>query len=103
MAFDEKLALRVRRLLAGASGFSEQHMFGEICFLLDGRMSAGVLGDELIVRVTADEYENDRARGRAHTRSCSQEECAARSLAGTFSEGREAPCEQRTCPRAGPA
>jgi hypothetical protein len=58
MAFNKELALRVRRLLGGAPGFSERHMFGGVCFLLDGRMSAGVLGDELIVRVPPEEYEN---------------------------------------------
>lgn len=57
MAFDQDLALRVRHLLEGAAGFSERRMFGGICFLLDGRMSAGVLGNELIVRVSPDEYE----------------------------------------------
>lgn len=57
MAFDQDLALRVRRLLGGAQGFSERKMFGGICFLLDGRMSAGVLGEDLVVRVPPDEYE----------------------------------------------
>ena len=57
MAFDQDLVLRVRRLLSEAPGFAERRMFGGICFLLNGRMSAGVLGDDLIVRVAPDEYE----------------------------------------------
>jgi hypothetical protein len=57
MAFDQDLALRVRRLLGEAQGFSERKMFGGICFILNGRMSAGVLGEDLIVRVPPDEYE----------------------------------------------
>ena len=57
MGFDADLALRVRRLLGGSEGFSERRMFGGICFLLSGRMSAGVLGNDLIVRVPLDEYE----------------------------------------------
>jgi hypothetical protein len=62
MAYDEKLAERVRRLLNREPSFSERKMFGGICFLLRGRMCCGVLGDELIVRTAADEYAAALAR-----------------------------------------
>lgn len=52
MAYDEKLAGRVRRLLSRKPAFSERKMFGGLCFLLRGRMCCGVHGAELIVRVT---------------------------------------------------
>jgi len=56
VAYDEKLAARVRRLLRRKTGFSERQMFGGICFLLRGRMCCGVLGDQLIARVAPEEY-----------------------------------------------
>lgn len=51
MAYDEKLALRVRQALDGPRGVTEKKMFGGLAFLLDGKMFCGVLGDELMVRV----------------------------------------------------
>ena len=54
MAFDEKLAGRVRKLLSGHDGLAEKRMFGGLAFLINGNMSVGVLGDDLIVRVAPD-------------------------------------------------
>jgi TfoX/Sxy family transcriptional regulator of competence genes len=54
MAYDEALAARVRGRLAGEAGLAEKSMFGGLAFLLDGNMSVGVRGDELMVRVGAD-------------------------------------------------
>jgi TfoX/Sxy family transcriptional regulator of competence genes len=51
VAFDEALALRVRRLLATREGVDEQHMFGGVAFLLHGSMLCGVHGDALILRL----------------------------------------------------
>ena len=51
MAFDEGLAERVRDLAGSKEGLSERKMFGGLCFLLDGNMSFGVVGSELMVRV----------------------------------------------------
>jgi TfoX/Sxy family transcriptional regulator of competence genes len=50
MAFDEGLAERVRHLGA-EPGLSERKMFGGLCFLLNGNMSHGIVGNELMVRV----------------------------------------------------
>ena len=50
MAYNERLAARVRDVLAGRDGVSERKMFGGIAFLLDGKMSIGVMGDDLMVR-----------------------------------------------------
>ena len=55
MAFDESLANRVRPLLAGASGVVEKKMFGGLAFLVQGNMSVGVHGSELIVRIDPSE------------------------------------------------
>jgi TfoX/Sxy family transcriptional regulator of competence genes len=51
MAYDEKLADRVRELLASRSEVSERKMFGGIAFMIAGNMACGVLGEELIVRL----------------------------------------------------
>ena len=51
MAFDEKLAERVRKALGGKGEISEKKMFGGLCFLLRGKMCCGILKDDLVVRV----------------------------------------------------
>ena len=55
MAFDEQLAERVRKAVKGQAGLVEKKMFGGIAFLIDGNMSVGIHGDELIVRIDPDE------------------------------------------------
>ena len=61
MAFDEELAERVRRLGA-EPGLSERKMFGGLCFLLNGNMSYGIVGSELMVRVGQAAYPEALAR-----------------------------------------
>jgi hypothetical protein len=51
MAYDEKLAERVRRAMAGRRRITERKMFGGLAFLSGGRMCCGVLNDDLVVRV----------------------------------------------------
>jgi TfoX/Sxy family transcriptional regulator of competence genes len=51
MAFDEKLAERVRKHIGKRSGVAEKKMFGGLAFLLHGNMSCGIHGHELIVRI----------------------------------------------------
>ena len=51
MAFDEKLAERVRRQVGKRDGLSEKKMFGGLAFLLHGNMSCGIHRNELIVRI----------------------------------------------------
>lgn len=55
MAYDEVLAERLRDLLADSPAISERKMFGGLCLLEHGNMIAGVMGDDLIVRVGADQ------------------------------------------------
>jgi TfoX/Sxy family transcriptional regulator of competence genes len=57
VAYDEGLADRVRDHLAAAPGLSEKRMFGGLAFLLDGNMTVGVHGDELIVRLSPEANE----------------------------------------------
>lgn len=56
MAFDNELANRLRRLFQGNFDISEKKMFGGLCLLCRGHMFAGIVGDELMVRVGPDNY-----------------------------------------------
>jgi hypothetical protein len=53
MAFDARLAERVRSTLAGRDGLTEKKMFGGVAFFVGGNMACGVYGRELIVRLDA--------------------------------------------------
>jgi TfoX/Sxy family transcriptional regulator of competence genes len=66
MAYDERLAARVRTLLASRADVSERKMFGGLTFMVGGNMCCGVNGDELIVRLDP-RHEGD-ALARPHTR-----------------------------------
>jgi len=66
VAYDEKLARRIRTALAGQRGLSEKKMFGGIAFLHRGHMCCGVVGADLMVRVGPAAYE--RALARPHAR-----------------------------------
>ena len=55
MAYDAALAERVREVLALRESVSEREMFGGICFMVAGNMACGVIGEELIVRLTEDD------------------------------------------------
>ena len=66
MAFDEKLAARIRTQLGKKKGLVEKKMFGGLAFLLNGNMSCGVRGDEMIVRLAPEE--TDKALAKKHVR-----------------------------------
>ena len=56
MAYDEELADRIRELIAGEAGVTEQRMFGGLAFLIGGNMSVAASGQGgLMVRVDPDE------------------------------------------------
>ncbi len=57
MAYDEKLAARIRRTLQNRSDVIERKMFGGLAFLRNGRMCCGIVGNDLVVRVLPDETE----------------------------------------------
>lgn len=40
------------------TGVTERKMFGGLCFMVHGNMLGGVMGDEIIVRVGAERYED---------------------------------------------
>ena len=55
MAFDEKLADRIRRGVAELEGIEEKKMFGGIAFLLRGNMLVGVHKEALIARIAPED------------------------------------------------
>jgi TfoX/Sxy family transcriptional regulator of competence genes len=66
MAYDLKLAERIRAVLRRKRGIEERKMFGGLAFLVNGHMSVGVVGPDLVVRLG-----NELARKtleRPHTR-----------------------------------
>jgi TfoX/Sxy family transcriptional regulator of competence genes len=66
LAFDEGLAQRIRDHLDDRRGVTERKMFGGAAFMIGGNMCCGVVGDELMVRVGPDAY--DEALRRPHAR-----------------------------------
>ena len=67
MAYSEDLAERVRDALAPRAGIRERKMFGGVAWMLDGNMACGVIGEELIVRLPAEDVESALAREHVRT------------------------------------
>jgi TfoX/Sxy family transcriptional regulator of competence genes len=66
MPFDEKLAIRVRRVLDRRSDLEEKQMFGGLAFMIRGHMAVGILRSTLMVRVDA--ADQDELLDEPHTR-----------------------------------
>ena len=67
MAYDERLADRVRERLGAVDGVTERAMFGGLAFLVRGNMAVGITGGgELMVRLGPDA--GDAALDEPHTR-----------------------------------
>jgi TfoX/Sxy family transcriptional regulator of competence genes len=58
MAYDEHLAQRIRDIVGTDPGIDEKKMFGGLAVLLDGNMAVGVSGEELMVRVGVDDFDD---------------------------------------------
>jgi len=66
MAYDEDLANRIRELIAGEAGVTEQRMFGGLSFLVGGNMSVAASGQGgLMVRVDPDQTDTLLAKPHA--------------------------------------
>ena len=77
MAYDERLATRVRAVLKGRRGVTERRMFGGLAFLVGGHLTCGVLHDTLVLRLGS--AAAARALERRHTRPM---DFTGRALAG---------------------
>jgi len=66
MAYGEDLDDRVRAAISGGTEVTERKMFGGLAFLLNGHMFAGIVGNELMVRLghqaTQQALESDHVR-----------------------------------------
>jgi hypothetical protein len=58
VAYDEELAERIRKHLAGEPGLTEQKMFGGLAFLIGGNMAIGASGQGGVL-VRADPAQSD--------------------------------------------
>ena len=55
MAYNEKLADRVRELISSTHEITEEKkMFGGLCFMVNGKMCVGVEKERLMVRLNPD-------------------------------------------------
>ena len=66
MAYDEKLADRVRDVLETEDSVTERKMFGGLAFMVRGHMACGIVGDDLMLRLGAESA--DKALERPHVR-----------------------------------
>ena len=51
MAFDEKLADRIREAIVDVPNVEEKYMFGGVCFMVNDKMCVGVVIDEMMCRL----------------------------------------------------
>lgn len=62
MAYDERLAERIRQACANMPGITEKRMFGGVAFLRHGLMFVGVSGNSLMARVGKENHADSLAR-----------------------------------------
>ncbi|WP_418276594.1 TfoX/Sxy family protein [Isoptericola jiangsuensis] len=63
MAYDEDLAVRVRRAVGARADVVEQRMFGGLAFMVNTHMAVGITRDVLMVRVGTDGHDAALADG----------------------------------------
>jgi TfoX/Sxy family transcriptional regulator of competence genes len=57
MAYNEKLASRIREGLEHLKNVEEKQMMGGLVFMLNGKMCVGIIKDDLMCRINPDLYE----------------------------------------------
>jgi TfoX/Sxy family transcriptional regulator of competence genes len=57
MAYDNRLAGRIRDCLAGPLQVEEKRMMGGLTFMVNGKMCVGIFKDDLMCRIAPEEYE----------------------------------------------
>lgn len=58
MAYNEKLAERMREILQDTNGVVEKKMFGGIAFMWKDKMFCGIVKEDLMVRVLEERYDD---------------------------------------------
>ena len=57
MAYNEKLAERIREELSSVRKVEEKKMMGGLTFMVNDKMCVGIANDDLMVRIDPEEYE----------------------------------------------
>lgn len=57
MAYNEKLACRIRESLSDISQVVEKEMMGGLTFMVKGKMCVGIIKDEMMCRIDPDFHE----------------------------------------------
>ncbi len=58
MAYNEKLAIRIRAALSQEPNLDEKKMFRGMCFMVNGKMCICVRDNEIMCRIDPDKYES---------------------------------------------
>ena len=58
MAYNEKLAGRIREALVDQPNVEEKKMFKGLCFMVNGKMCLCASGDEMLCRIGPDNFEH---------------------------------------------
>ena len=74
---NDVLTDRIRFILSKRNGYSEQNMFGGVCFMINGNMCVGTWKDSLIVRL--DRMQHDKTLAEPHTKPA---DVAGRTMKG---------------------
>ena len=56
MAYDEKLADRIRERMAELPNIEEKKMMGGLCFMYNDKMCVGIIKDDLMLRIDPEVY-----------------------------------------------
>lgn len=51
MAFNEKIADRIREALIDQNNVLEKYMFGGVCFMVNDKMCIGVIKEDMMIRI----------------------------------------------------
>jgi hypothetical protein len=100
VAFDERLAERIRRVLGDEPGVTEQRMFGGLAFLVGGNMAVAARGQGgLLIRV--DPGQHDAMLGEPGTDTMVMRERAMRGWITVTPEACAKPADLRRWVRRG--
>jgi TfoX/Sxy family transcriptional regulator of competence genes len=77
MAYNEKLANRIREVLSSRLKVEEKQMMGGLTFMVNKKMCVGIFQDDMMCRIHPDEYE-----GALERNGCRQMKFTGRPLKG---------------------
>lgn len=77
MAYNERLAERISEALSHLTMVEEKKMFGGVCYMVNGKMCLGIIGDDMMCRIGSDAYETALERN-----GCREMDFTGRSMKG---------------------